>query len=152
MNGERPVDGVLDALPHTGAMRLLSRVVELGSAEATTQVDVTAASLFLLPGRGVAAWAALEYLGQTAALIGLQQPSVDIAASEALPDDGFLLGSRQLDLHVDAYPIGSTLTVRCQAAGDVGGSLASFEGTVHDESGRLLASGSLSVVRVARAP
>lgn len=141
----------LDALPHVGAMRLLSRVIGLGPDSATAEVDITPDSLFLLPERGVAAWAALEYLGQTAALIGLhRQGERADGSSSVASDDGFLLGSRQLDLHVDAYPLGTTLTVHCSAVGDVGDSLASFDGTVHDAAGRLLASGSLSVVRVAR--
>jgi len=146
------------ALPQHPPMRLLDRALRIDAHRAVAEVDIRADSPFLVDvgtisgeadadeALGVPCWVALEYLGQTAALIGMASGGGD----EAAQMDGFLLGSRRLELCAEPFRIGETLTVTCTACGEVGASLATFEGQVHDAQGRLRADGVLSVVRVPR--
>lgn|GEM_PF-1867760 len=163
----------IGALPQRPPMRLLDRAVEIDGHRAVAQVCITDDSLFFIDGDadagpGVPSWVALEYLGQTAALIGQAsgQASGQVSSrvsdrpgspdapepAHAAPLDGFLLGSRQLDLDPEPFRPGDVLTITCTARGEVGTTLATFDGQVHDATGRLRASGTLSVVRVPRDP
>ena len=161
---DAPVDapvGVLvaaiEALPQHPPMRLLDRAVRIDACSAIAEIDVRADSPFLLDaidgGGGIPAWVALEYLGQTAALIGMARDGAHVPGgtpADASALDGFLLGSRRMDLDPEPFRIGETLTVSCTARGEVGTTLATFDGEVRDASGRVRVSGTLSVVRVPR--
>jgi len=145
----------IEALPQHPPMRLLDRAVRIDARSAIAEIDVRADSPFLLDAvdGGIPPWVALEYLGQTAALIGMARGGADApddTPANASALDGFLLGSRRMDLDPEPFRIGETLTVSCTACGEVGTTLATFDGEVRDASGRVRVSGTLSVVRVPR--
>jgi predicted hotdog family 3-hydroxylacyl-ACP dehydratase len=137
----------------------------LSNTAASTHVSITAASLFYVPGRGVPASTSLEYIGQTAALIGLyateQRTREQRAAAEASAtgedggqedgndngEEGFLLASRSMNFVKAWFTVGEELVVSARQTGDVGAGLATFEGTVESLEGEPWVTGSLSVWR-----
>lgn len=132
-------------------MRLVSEVRELSTSGALTTVQISTSSAFHVAGKGVPAWVALEYIGQTAALIGLYAMSDGDAARVGVLQDqdseGFLLASRSMTLEQSWFSVGETLLVSAQQTGDAGASLATFDGSVAASDGRTLVSASLSVWR-----
>jgi len=155
----------LERLPQHPPMRLLSGVQMLSNTAASTHVSITAASLFYVPGRGVPASTSLEYIGQTAALIGLyateqrtreQRAAVktSVASDDGGEEDGedngeegFLLASRSMNFVKAWFTVGEELVVSARQTGDVGAGLATFEGTVESLEGEPWVTGSLSVWR-----
>ncbi len=138
----------IDVLPHKASMSLLSGVRELNAHSAVTEVAIDAMSTFHVHGHGVPAWVALEYIGQTAALIGVYAASeLRGSASDASSSEGFLLASRNMDITCPWFIDGDRLIVSASQAGTAGASLATFNGTVSNALGDTLVVASLSVWR-----
>ena len=103
-------------------MLLLDEAVNVDLEAGTALVQITCESTFCIPDKGVPAWVGLEYMGQTAALIGgFQQKSGDLE-----DHTGFLLGSRQFKTTIAWYNIGTVLRIQCEQSALVGQTLANF--------------------------
>lgn len=151
VSSEKSLAMWLELLPQCPPMRLLTGVNALSVTEAQTIVGLSSASLFYIPNLGVPASTSLEYIGQTAALIGLYARSLADAEQRsepnALTEEGFLLASRSMRFTRAWFQPGEQLVVSARQIGDVGATLATFEGTVDSADGERLASGKLSVWR-----
>ncbi len=128
-------------LPHAGAMRLLSRVLEHAPSHTTCSAEPDRSRLFQRPDGCVPAWVGLEYMAQCAAAHG----GLRCRALGEPPRPGLLLGSRRVRLHVDAFAPGQPLRVTARHhRGETG--LVAFDCRIDDAgSGRPLAEGRLNV-------
>lgn len=127
-------------------MLLLDESVHVDAYSASALVTVNDKSTFYITGKGVPAWVGLEYMGQTAALIGgFQQQSAAMA-----DHTGFLLGCRQFNTSLAWFSMGITLSIHCEQSAVVGNSLANFTAKIqqHGSANELpLATAVLSVFR-----
>ena len=115
-------NALLELLPHRAPMLLLDDAVHVDVNSGTSLIFITRDSTFCIPGKGVPAWVGLEYMGQTAALIGgFQQLHGDLE-----DHTGFLLGSRKFNTTLPWFAIGTTLRVYCEQSALVGHTLANF--------------------------
>lgn len=126
-------------VPHRPPMLLLDALVASDDVSATCAVVVREGAMFVRGGR-VGATVFIEYMAQcAAAFMGLR------ATSRAEPVRvGYLLGAREVTLHVDGAAVGDALTVRAELTFD-DGAMAAFAGEVRDASGALLAAAELQV-------
>jgi len=127
-------------------MLLLDEAVHIDARSGSALVTVTDNSTFYIPGKGVPAWVGLEYMGQTAALIGGLQQQAGVLADHT----GFLLGSRQFSTTLCWFGIGTTLLIQCEQTALVGDSLANFSAEIRRYDApddQPLASAILSVFR-----
>lgn len=127
-------------------MLLLDDTIQVNAHSGTALVRVSGETTFCIPGKGVPSWIGLEYMGQTAALIGgFQQQSGDLENHT-----GFLLGSRQFKTTLPWFTIGTTLRIHCEQSALVGSTLANFNAEIHlhDSSDQVpVATAVLSVFR-----
>lgn len=108
-------------------MLLLDKAIHVDAASGSALVAITEKSTFCVPGKGVPSWVGLEYMGQTAALIGgFQQQSGDLGDYT-----GFLLGSRQFNTTLPWFNLGTTLHIHCEQGALVGNTLANFTAEIH---------------------
>lgn len=127
-------------LPHSGRMRLLSRVVEHVPERTVCAVEVSDSGLFAEADGSVPAWVGLEYMAQcVAAHSGL------VARALGVPRErGLLLGTKRTELLVDRFAPEARLSVVSEhLRGERG--LVWFDCRVDDADGTLLARGKLSV-------
>lgn len=129
-------------MPHRGQMQLISRLIQSHKEGAKAEVDVPQEGLFVM-AEGVPAYLGIEYMAQTAALWGATVSSSEDGTPDAR--QGFLLGGRNVELHVDYFPSGTTLTIDvvCSASADSG--LRQFSGWVKDGAGKVMVEGRLNV-------
>jgi len=133
-----------ELLPHRPPLLLLDKCVSVSNQHSQSQVMVTQQSPFFLAPGGIPAWIALEYMGQTAALIAGYQLEQGVIA----PHVGFLLGARKFKALVSCFKAGQQLNVSCKELAVVGDSLATFDCEVADASNNtVLAKCKLSVFR-----
>lgn len=136
---------IADLLPHSGAMVLLDEVVEHGEERIVTRVKLHASSLFAEGGR-IPALVAIEYMAQT---IGAYAGMRARALGQPIRI-GYLLGTRELALRVDAFDPGDELVVEARHVfGDE--QLGSFDCVV-SRAGTAVASALVSVYQGAEAP
>ena len=141
---QSPAPRLLELIPHRPPMLLLSKVVSVSNNSAKALVTISSESPFVLPGKGVPASVSLEYMGQTAALIGGYQLEQGVIG----PHLGFLLGARQLTPHRAYFPVGMTLAVEVSEGTVVNQELANFECKIFDQhNAELVCEGTLSVLR-----
>lgn len=136
-------DRLYQLLPHRPPMLLLDEIAEVSNNCASAFVDVGKDCSFYVEGYGVPAWVAVEYMGQTAALIAgwqLEQGLVE-------PHVGFLLGTRKLSAAQQWLKAGDRYRVQCQETATVAGNLANFDCRVESMSGSLIVRCKLSVFR-----
>ena len=126
-------------VPHRPPMLLLDALVAHDAVSATCAVTVREGAMFVREGR-VGATVFVEYMAQcAAAFTGLR------ASSRGEPVRvGYLLGAREVTLHVDGAAVGDALTVRAELTFD-DGAMAAFAGEVRDAEGALLAAAELQV-------
>lgn len=126
-------------------MLLIHQLVEVASDRASALVEVADDLPFYLSDQGVPSWVGLEYMGQTAALIGGYQQQLSKGEAQV----GFLLGTRSFVANTDFFTLGQTLLITCREKASVGEGLAQFECHIIDNtnSDRVLASATLSVFR-----
>jgi predicted hotdog family 3-hydroxylacyl-ACP dehydratase len=129
---------VTELLPHAGAMVLVDEVLEAAEGRIVARVTLRPTSPFVEDGR-VNAIVAIEYMAQTiGAYAGLRA-----RAAGGSPRIGFLLGTREMNLEVDAFAVGDDLTIAAQHVwGDE--RLGSFRCEVR-RGGRTLASALVNV-------
>ena len=139
---------LLSLLPHRSPMLLLDEPVHVNATSGVALVCITEQSTFYIPGVGVPAWVGLEYMGQTAALIGgFQQQAGDL-------DDhtGFLLGSRQFSSTLPMFSVGTTLRIQCEQSALVGDTLANFDAQIYLHNGSDDAPIATAILSVFRQP
>ena len=96
-----------DLLPHGPGFRLLDRLVGYEADSVTCEVTIRPDSRFC-DGRGVPAWVGIEYMAQAfGAFTGMAHLQHGRQVQLEM-----LLGTRAYDATVDAFPVGSTLTVQ----------------------------------------
>ncbi len=135
---------LLELLPHRPPMLLLDDVLSVGDRLSESKILIDDASAFFVCGKGVPSWIAVEYMGQTAALIAGYQLEKGIVG----PHVGFLLGTRKFEVTTPWFPHASQLKVICQELAVVGDSLATFDCRVEDlVTASVLAKAKLSVFR-----
>ena len=129
---------VTELLPHAGSMILIDEVLEASAGRIVARVTLRPTSLFV-EGDRVPALVAIEYMAQTiAAYAGLRA-----RAAGGPPRIGFLLGTRELALEVDAFAVGDELTIEARHVwGDE--QIGSFQCAVL-RAGRTLASALVNV-------
>ncbi|WP_445679394.1 ApeP family dehydratase [Radicibacter daui] len=128
-------------VPHAPPMLLIDRIAAASANSMTVKVQVTAASLFYRPGRGVPSHVGIEYIAQTiAAIAGYRQ---HLAQQKVEPRVGFLLGTRRMSVLEPWFVPGSQLDVAVEGIFE-DGQMAVFDGTVHNE-GRLVVSARVNV-------
>lgn len=132
-------------LPHRETMLLLDEVIAVSQQSASAKIEITEQSSFYQPDlQGVPASIALEYMGQTAALIAGYQQQLGLMANHL----GFLLGSRRFSATVTSFPLGTSLRVNVEEGALVGDTLANFSCRVSDlASDTILCEATLSVLR-----
>ena len=126
-------------VPHRAPMLLLDTLVAHDEVSATCSVVVREGAMFVRDGR-VGATVFIEYMAQcAAAFMGLRGTSRGEPVRV-----GYLLGAREVTLHVDGAAVGDVLAVRAELTFD-DGAMAAFAGEVRDASGALLAAAELQV-------
>ncbi|MFK7859943.1 MAG: hypothetical protein AB8B64_14030 [Granulosicoccus sp.] len=139
---------LLELLPHREPMLLLDELVHVDALSGSALVHVAENSTFCIPGKGVPSWVGLEYMGQTAALIGgYQQQSGNLDNHT-----GFLLGSRQFKTTVSRFTIGTTLRIHCTQSALVGATLATFTAEIHLHQSSNISPVATAVLSVFRQP
>ncbi len=119
---------LFELLPHRPPMLLLDKVVAVSARHARSQVTITPQAPFFVSHEGVPTWVALEYMGQTAALIAGYQLQNGIVE----PHVGLLLGTRKFSATVPWLRENQTLDVSCEELAVVGVALATFDCKVCD--------------------
>ncbi len=100
---------VAELLPHAPPMVLIDELVEAAEGRVAARVTLRPDSPFVEDGR-VPAIVAIEYMAQTiGAYAGLRA-----RAAGGPPRIGFLLGTRELSLDVDAFAVGDELTIEAR--------------------------------------
>lgn len=141
---ERTESKILDLIPHRAPMLLINEVDTINSKQAHAKVLIDEQAPFFETNLGVPAWIALEYMGQTAALIAGHQQQI----GELDDHLGFLLSARNFQSSVTYFETGSVLLVASKEIAIVGDNLATFACSVTLESTQQnLASAQLSVFR-----
>ena len=130
---------LLDVLPQRPPMVLLDKIISHDGDETTCAVRIDPASPFASADGSIPSWVAMEFMAQCAAAhSGL------LDRNKGKPIRlGFLLGSRKLDLHVQRFEVGQELRVKAKSTW-TDGELASFDCSVCDANGALLAECELS--------
>lgn len=136
----------IDSLvPHRAPMLLIDAVESFDLAEkrATAHVRISSSSPFF-DGVAVPAWVSIEYMAQASAmLVGLR----DRAVSPGMPPrPGLLLGTRRLELSVEAFPLGSEYSISSMCTFE-DAEAAAFQCEMMDASGTVVASASLNAYR-----
>jgi predicted hotdog family 3-hydroxylacyl-ACP dehydratase len=134
MSEPRSLDTIL---PHTGPMRLVSRVVSHTRERTVCAVDVSDSELFRDADGQVPACVVLEYMAQCVAAHGV------LLDGDAQPKPGLLVGVKRLALHRERLLPSESLEVSARILQRVG-RLASLACEVRGE-GELVAEGTLSV-------
>lgn len=98
---------ITELLPHSGNMVFLDRVVNFDSDSMTTEVTVRSNGLFG-DERKIPAWLGIEYMAQSVAAHGGMMCKI----SGKPINPGFLLGTRRYQCNIDAFDVGSLLTVK----------------------------------------
>jgi len=137
---------ILALIPHRSPMLLINTIVELTEQHAIATVSINQQASFFQPTHGVPSWIGLEYMGQTAALIGGYQERLHKLG----PQLGFLMGTRRYTTTCSYFEPGSELHIHCREQATVGNSLAIFDCEIIDsQREQPLATAKLSVFRQA---
>ncbi|HEX9051420.1 MAG TPA: 3-hydroxylacyl-ACP dehydratase [Anaeromyxobacter sp.] len=100
---------VAELLPHGPPMILIDEVVDASEGRVAARVVLRPTSPFV-EGDRVPAIVAIEYMAQTiGAYAGLRA-----RAAGGAPRIGFLLGTRELSLEVDAFEVGDELRIEAR--------------------------------------
>ncbi len=100
---------VAELLPHAAPMVLVDEVVDAADGRVAARVTLRPDSPFVEDGR-VPAVVAIEYMAQT---IGTYA-GLRARAAGRPPRIGFLLGTRDLTLEVDAFAVGDELRIEAR--------------------------------------
>ena len=98
-----------ELLPHRKRMLLVERAVGFSPEVIRTESVIRPDNLFLIDSM-LPAWCLLEYMAQTMAM----WVHLNARKNNQKPPVGFLLGTRRLNLNVDAIGVGSRLVCEAQ--------------------------------------
>ena len=124
-------------IPHSGTMRLLSRVVEHSRERTICAIDPADSELFRDADGRIPAWVSLEYMAQGIAAHGALLDGLENARP------GFLVGAKRVTLHRDSFGMDESLEVSVRILQRIG-RLATLVGEVR-AGGELAAEGHMSV-------
>lgn len=131
-------------IPHRESMLLLDEVLSLSDSAASARVTIGPQSSFFMAKHGVPSWVGIEYMGQTAALIG----GLALRENRVKPHVGMLLGTRKYWAKNAFFAENQMLTIKVEQAASVGEELANFSCEISDaQSETCLATSRLSVFR-----
>lgn len=142
-------------IPHRRTMLLLDRLCSVSAEAAQAEVDIHTEHVFFQADAGVPVWVGLEFMGQTAALIGgysaAQHAQDSLAQAQPATEQdarmGYLAGVRKLQAYTDFFRPG-TLLIDCTEQAVLGESLAKYSCKIANATnGELLAESVLTVVR-----
>lgn len=146
MNKDKRFDPeIKNLIPHREPMLLINKIghVDEKTSSAYVYIDEDV-SFYEKEKNGVAAWVGLEYMGQTAALMGgyrLREGLVE-------PHLGILLGTRKYTTETDCFIKGKTLYVSCKEQDMLDDNFAKFNCTIsYDGEEAILATATLSIFR-----
>ena len=129
-----------DLIVHRPPMRLLDRAISIDENQAVAELTVSTDIPFVTLGRGLPAYAGLELMAQTIALID----GFKCHRDGLVPKIGFLLGCRRYTVDCEEFAIGSRLITTVQMVFG-GGDMYSFDCRIDDPDGRNLATATLNV-------
>ena len=118
-----PITDVASRLPHSGQMVLLDEIIHVDDRGLQALARIGPDHVFLREDDMVPAWLAVEIMAQGIAAFD----GCHAAAAGRKPRLGFLLGSRRLLLHADAFPVGAQLRVEVQVSTDDGQGFGVFD-------------------------
>ena len=95
---------------HREPMLFLDRLTAIGTAHAECEWEVRADFPLVVPGRGVPAYAGIEYMAQCVAVHSGARASV--RGQE--PPLGLLLGTRNYECEVPYFEVGGRFTAACE--------------------------------------
>ncbi|UQS12804.1 hotdog family protein [Pseudomonas sp. HS6] len=96
-----------ELLPHAGDMILIDRILSFDDEQIRTTLTVKPDGLFNLPDGNLPAWVGVELMAQSVAAFAGCHARQKGKAVEL----GFLLGTRKFECNVEAFPVGSELTI-----------------------------------------
>lgn len=132
-------------LPHSGAMVLLDRLLEVGPEDLWAEVNIRPDSMFC-DANGVPGWVGVEYMAQAiAAYAGYAAQLCGDAVKI-----GFLLGTRRYEANCSSFAIGSRLKIHIHRILQADNGIGSFECHIHS-AGQQLASATVTVFQPADA-
>jgi len=139
---------IFELIPHRPPMLLIHRIDNVEANRSSAWVYINESSSFFESEKGVPSWIALEYMGQTAALIAGYQLREGLIG----PHLGFLLGTRSFEATCEYFPLGAKLLVTCEEKALLGNEMATFDCKIYNQSldGECLAKATLSVYRKAQ--
>ncbi|MGB0854718.1 MAG: hypothetical protein ACPGVA_03830 [Pikeienuella sp.] len=133
---------ISDLIPHRDTMQLISQVIADANEELTAEVLIRPDHPFLVAGKGVPTYVALEMMAQSiCAKDGLDQIRL-----EKPPAIGFLLGCQRFQTSREWLQVGERLTAHVFCRLDAG-ELGSFDCELRGAEGDIIAKGSISVFR-----
>lgn len=118
-----PITDVASRLPHSGQMVLLDEIIQIDAQGLQARAVIGADHVFLREDGTVPAWLAVEIMAQGIAAFD----GCHAAEAGQGPRLGFLLGSRRLHLHADAFPVGAQLLVEVRISTSDGQGFGVFD-------------------------
>lgn len=134
---------VLERMPHKPPMLLVDEVISVEGPRITCKAKITADHILLDPERGgaITPLFAIELFAQAAAALMVYHAAKQGAGMES----GYLLGTRKLELELDAIHVGDELTIRAEELWGAG-PLSQLDCTL-EHGGAIVARGSINVAR-----
>lgn len=96
-------------IPHRAPMVFVDHALEFGEDYAITQLTIRPELMFC-EAQGLPSWAAIEIMAQTVSVFAGHQGQ----ENGQLPQVGYLLGTRKMQLPVSHFALGSILTIKAQ--------------------------------------
>ena len=132
-------------LPHSGAMALLDRLLDMGPEDLLAEVTIRPDSMFC-DDHGVPGWVGIEYMAQAIAAYAGYTAQLRGEAVKI----GFLLGTRRYEASCPCFAVGSLLTIHVHRILQADNGIGSFECQIHAGSEQL-ASATITVFQPADA-
>ncbi len=131
---------ISELVPHSGAMLLLDRVLDIGTETLSAEVTIRTDAMFC-DGQRVGGWVGIEYMAQsTAALAGW------LAEINNRPLClGFLVGTRKYTSHTPWFIVGQTLQIHVRREIDGENGVSAVVCRLTDPDGYLHAEAMLTV-------
>jgi predicted hotdog family 3-hydroxylacyl-ACP dehydratase len=130
---------------HRAPMIFLDRLTDIGPDFAVCEWQVTDDFALFEPGKGVPAYAAIEYMAQCVAV----HAGAKARARGYVPPQGYLLGTRHFEASIEYFTTGITYQAHCTELIRNADGLGSFACEVR-AGGKTVASANLAVVVQAR--
>jgi predicted hotdog family 3-hydroxylacyl-ACP dehydratase len=131
---------VLERMPHKPPMLLVDEVVSVEGPRITVKAHISPDHILLEDG-AISPLLAIELFAQAAAALMVHRSAQHGAGMES----GYLLGTRKLELEVDAFHVGDELVVRAEELWGAD-ALSQLDCTL-ERGGKVVAKGSINVAR-----